>query len=818
MKNKKILALAIASVLGLTACGDDSTALRIDDTISDSLNRQSSIAFDLISSAKVISTPTYLVMDTSDGTLNIPLEAGADPTDRSNPAVAMGDTDGWSPTQPFDIKLDLPTGVTLTTDLALLHAAVKVAKVTVNNYVMSDPVALTAGVDYTVISTGDSLVVMPLKGSLDHNSDYIYAITDALVDSSGEKLGMSTSYAALKNKQIDQTGGSLDTPQKIVLQVEGLMDGYGIADYENIIYSSWFTTSSAGEALYFAKIATALALSAGGDGTNVWTGSANPNDILDLTGLYNPMTSGLTTANVEDIIKKSTGVDITAPSFSHPSFPPTGPTYKQYLDSKITVHTGKVKLPSFLERDVADDKWKNTPWQSGMPSLAIISGVLNGSDDAAKAELGGQLIGAGIDPTNLADPTEQLKLVGQSFTIGGEPLDSERLITKYSPLPQVKVVEDVNFLLITPTQDKDGNPVTAANKVPVVIYQHGITSIKENILASGDALTKGYAILAIDLPLHGERELSDGTVTDGANADVFMNFEYLPVGRDNLRQAVADLIGLRAGITMIGAAQATAAPSPLGNHFDLLDTQKVSVFGHSLGAMTSISLQATIDRPMASGDEYFAIDKAVFANPGGGIPYLLLNSTAFGGTVKHGLMMSASTDYQGFSGAYCASISNTECFDNFYDAAAATPGTQDMIDATFQSFAVAAQTVLETADPFALARNINPLTPVYLAQVKDDAVIPNSFTGTSKGAPYSPILGTTPLIAQLGLANIGTDNTGIKKVALLNSGDHSSAIVYNPANPIAYKGITDELQSHITSFLASSDGTTADTIDTNLLD
>jgi len=818
MKNKKILALAIASTLGLTACGDDSTDLRMDDTITNSLNRQSSIAFDLISTNKTVSIPTYLLMDTSDATLNIPTTG--DLTDRSNPAVAMGDTDGWSPTQPFVIELDLPTGVTLTTDSTLLHAAVKIAKVEVSSAkVMSDPVELTAGKDYTVISDGKSLTVLPLNGSLEHGSDYIYAITDALVDSSGQKLGISNNYAALKNKQIDQTGSALEIPQKIVLQVEGLMDKSGIADYENIIYSSWFTTSSAGEALYAVKVATASALA----GKNVWKDGANPNN-SDLSELYNPMKSGLTSESLASIIKKATGQDIDS-------------TAEAYLDTLMEAHTGVIKLPSFLEREIKDKKWKKTPWQSAMPSLAIISGVLTSGSDKEKLELGTQLAKVGIDPKNLADPKEQLKLVGKSFTLNGKPLDSERLITKYSPLPQVKTVEGVNFLLITPKSDKDGKEVTAFNKVPVVIYQHGITSLKENILASPSVFaTKGYAILAIDLPLHGDRKLEDGTVTTPTTADVFMNFEYLPVARDNLRQAVADLIGLRAGITMVGGAQQAAQKEGkiLGNTFDLLDTQKVSFFGHSLGAMTGISLQATIDRPLpdsngdgkvGDGDQYFKIDKAAFANPGGSIPYLLLNSVAFGGTVKHGLMNASSDDYKAYASAACGALNSTVCFKNFYDAAAATPGAQATIDATFQSFAVAAQTVLETADPFALAREIPATTPVYLAQVKNDMVVPNIVTtGTGdntdnkNAAPYSPVVGTTPLIAQLGLTNIGTDNTGNKKVALLNAGEHSSAIAVDPSNLLADADITAELQSQITSFLISDDGKTATILESTRLD
>jgi Pla-1/cef family extracellular lipase len=808
MKNKKILALAIASTLGLTACGDDSTDLRIDDTITNSLNRQSSIAFDVISSDKKVSTPSFLLMDKKDGTLNIPLEKGEE-EGRNNPKVAMGDTDGWSPTQPFVIELDLPTGVTLTTDSELLHKAVKIAKVDVSREkVISNPVALTAGVDYTVISTGTSLAVLPLKGSLEHGNDYIYAITDDLMDSSGQRLGMSANYAALKNKQIDQTGSALEVPQKIVWQVEGLMDGYGFAKYKNIIYSSWFTTSSAGEALYSVKMATASALA----GQNLWKDGANPNN-SDLSDLYNPMKSGLTSVTLGSLIEKATSQVISTDT-------------EASLDKLMEAHTGVIKLPSFLERNVTDKKWKKTPWQSAMPSLAIISSVLTSGNDAQKAELNRQLSKVGI--TDLTDPAQQFKLVGQSFTLDGKPLDSERLITKYSPVPQVKSVEKVNFLLITPKVDKDGDPVTYLNKVPVVIYQHGITSLKENILASPLVFaTKGYAILAIDLPLHGDRELEDGTVTTATTADVFMNFEYLPVARDNLRQAVADVIGLRAGITMVGGAQQAAQKEGkiIGNTFDLLDTQKVSFFGHSLGAMTGISLQATIDRPLpdsngdgkdGDGDQFFKIDKAAFANPGGGIPYLLLNSVSFGGTVKHGLMaVEFPEDYATHAAGKCVddNLDNTACFNTYYDD---HPKKQATIDAIFQGFSVAAQTVLETADPFALARKISKDTPVYLAQVKGDSTIPNILDPKAGyAAAYSPIAGTTPLISQLGLVNIYTDNKTSKKVALINKGNHSSAIAVYGAN--SNQAATLELQSQITSFLASDDGKTATVKDESLI-
>jgi len=412
----------------------------------------------------------------------------------------------------------------------------------------------------------------------------------------------------------------------------------------------------------------------------------------------------------------------------------------------------------------------------------------------------------------------------------GSPLDSERLITKYSPVPQIKAVEEVKFILITPNG-------ASARSVPVVIYQHGITSVKENILASlnltgslNGILNGDYAVLAIDLPLHGDRKLANGNgniIADKDNAGVFMNFGYLPVGRDNLRQAVADLIGLRGGLNLI--------PASPGSELDVLDTTNVSFFGHSLGAMTGISLQATIDRQMPAGNELFEIKKAVFANPGGGVPYLLLNSEEFGGTVKHGLMH-ANTQYKAFSGDYCELDKsnfettdkpykgNTECFNAFYTAAG---DEQKTIKAAFQRFAIAAQTVLETADPFALARNISADSPVYLAQVKGDTVIPNILEqGAEYAAPYSPIGGTTPLIAQLGLTNVNPANTANKKVALMKAGEHSSVILDltgatdsdgELTNPNADTDTTIELQGQISSFL-SGDGTTVTIGNSNLLD
>ena len=109
-----------------------------------------------------------------------------------------------------------------------------------------------------------------------------------------------------------------------------------------------------------------------------------------------------------------------------------------------------------------------------MPSLAKVSNAL--SDSAEQANMAAQLVTAGIDTSVLAtSQTEQLKLIGLNLTLAdGSALDSERVITKYSPVPQVKSLEAVEFLLFTPNGSDPTN---------VVIYQHGITSAKENAYA-----------------------------------------------------------------------------------------------------------------------------------------------------------------------------------------------------------------------------------------------------------------------------------------------------------------------------------------------
>jgi hypothetical protein len=74
---------------------------------------------------------------------------------------------------------------------------------------------------------------------------------------------------------------------------------------------------------------------------------------------------------------------------------------------------------------------------------------------------------------------------------------------------------------------------------PVLIYQHGITSRKEDILTAANTICgAGYAIVCIDAPLHNE--LANGRVAAewGAN---FMSLLDIPNTRTNIQQGAFNL-------------------------------------------------------------------------------------------------------------------------------------------------------------------------------------------------------------------------------------------------------------------------------------
>ncbi|MEZ9520773.1 VolA/Pla-1 family phospholipase [Vibrio splendidus] len=833
MNNKFSLSLVCSAIL-LAGCGDnsessgDSTAAPYSDAINQSLARSSKISFTLLGSEADVPLPSFFLFDTNDHTLNIPLDANSTGL-LNDPKVAMGEADGWSTIMPFTINVNLPSDRTLKNDVVMngttpfsahLNSGVKVAKVDVDlsTGVMSNFTALTAGVDYLVVSSGfKTIQVLPLKG-LDPSSDYIYALTDSIVDSTDEPLGTSSSYASLKTTDIDQAG-SLDLPQKIIHQVEALFAGYGsVSSSDEIIYSSWFTTASAGNVMNGAKAAIAQTISPAVSPSDIWKNLANPNNIstTDLDSLYTFNVS----STVEDLATAVQNDDVFKSAFGQTAADQLTAAYNTNFSNtaiaSIQVYRGTIELPYFLSDSLTDDEWKTTPWRSAMPSVLTILNILSSGSNEDKTAIATQLASLGItEPaTQLYLAEYQQLLIGEKLTLAdGEQLDSARIMTKYSAVPQIRAVKSVPFVMFVP----EGGAI--GSDLPILQYQHGITSVKESAFAyamqhiggamNGTAPFKPYAIIAIDQPLHGQRALSADVVTTPTTPTVYMNLEYLPVARDNIRQSAIDGLGVRFALN-----SATDAA------FSNLDKANVSLFGHSIGAITGISSYTvgnTVLNPAI--DSMFSYTSATLANPGGGIAPFLLNSGSFSPEIKHTVSLSSVTEYQAHYSSNCAPVSKSGglCFTEYYttlssdSASSSDKAIKATIDSTLTSFMYAAQTVLDNVDPYNIASTTTG--PVLGIQADGDGTIPNSVAEI-------PTAGTEPLFKKLSLVNTALDASGTRVASYFDansSAGHSTVI--SPSTTGADVTANTEMTSQIVQFtLTQGNATGTLAVDDTLLD
>lgn len=785
---KHYLALIIAASLGLTACGGDSKTTgtpTVNPDIADSLKAETKVNFDIISNptAPIIVMPTYLAMDQQDGTLSVESSA-VDPTNLGDPLVAMGETDGWSTSQPIQINF---TGNPLdpTTGSDSFHL-IKSGDPT-NLADTTQPTELVAGVDYQVMISGDTLTAILLK-PLDPASNYMFAVTNDLLDSKGNPVGMSNSYAAIK-AATPLPSSALLPAQAVTHATENEFAQVGV-DKSKIIFSSWFTTASVGDVLFAAKSATALAIQNGAE--SVWKGTAKAEHI--------------TPSQLSSLFKIGSPTD-------------AGKT----VEGKGEIYKGSITLPYYL--DIRPDHFLTTPWQSGMPSLAKIQYVLTHGSDADKQAVQQQLNDLGVDPQDLAvvatDPKAQVRvlsaLTGAKITLAdGKQLDPQRIITRYSPVPELKSVQTFEYTLVLPTKTACQKSFTNA----VTIYQHGVTSSKETLTDSAlaDQLIGDQcrAIFAINHPLHGDRGVAGQNAA--TNPSMYLNLASLTVARDNLRQSVTDVINLRASIGKIFAqmAQAQRAQAPesiasLGVLNRLDPNVGVNFVGHSLGAITGVDVANVANRSIGNevaDQTFFNIDAVALANPGAEIPYLLLNSQGFSPLIKGSIVASVDKQFA----AQCGNTNLGVCYALYQnklinDGTPESLATLQALYASFNQFAFAAQTVMDTVDPINHSAFVPKELPVYLAQVKNDLVIPNytplgqTVAGTDIPVPYSPFTGTTPLLKTLALTptTVSIKDTVVRNAALFNAGVHSSLLDPKPS-----EAVTAEMQSEVHSFISSN--------------
>lgn len=167
----------------------------------------------------------------------------------------------------------------------------------------------------------------------------------------------------------------------------------------------------------------------------------------------------------------------------------------------------------------------------------------------------------------------------------------------------------------------------------VVVFQHGITGQKEQVVAVAGALTAaGYGVVAIDLPLHGELALPGHTTGDVWSQD-FMAVGAPLATRSNIQQAAFNLdrleFTLRTG-GFVGVASAAAPPTGI-TYVSLSLGSIVGTYylaGNTTLAATGLPYtQATLNSDM----------KGFLSVPGGRLAYLIKDSPTFSASVNAGL-------------------------------------------------------------------------------------------------------------------------------------------------------------------------------------
>jgi len=362
-----------------------------------------------------------------------------------------------------------------------------------------------------------------------------------------------------------------------------------------------------------------------------------------------------------------------------------------------------------------------------------------------------------IDVPMYSHPLDPLGAVWK--TAAGENVDAQH------PQPALQAVIQIPVIMTIP--NVDSGHTKPADGWDVVIYQHGITRLRTDMLSvAGSMATAGQAVIAIDLPLHGdtnttspfyqpgrERTLdldlvnnatlapgSDGIIDDSGT--FFINLQSLLTFRDNGRQAVSDLFTLTRSIPNIDYDGG-------GADFDADD---IRFFGLSLGGIVGTPYIAIED----------GIDAVSLGMVSGGVARVL-HASPFGAIV-----------------------------DGTLAAQGIFPGTPQ-----YEFYWNAMQTVFDAADPVNFAREAAEKHPIHLMQMRGDPVVVNSL-------PAWPLTGTEPLAALMNLTPISStviDPNGVRGFVIFTD---EYGVSHQPhLEPTVTPRVTVEMVSSTVVFLAS---------------
>lgn len=346
-------------------------------------------------------------------------------------------------------------------------------------------------------------------------------------------------------------------------------------------------------------------------------------------------------------------------------------------------------------------------------------------------------------------------------------------ITVANPFPALTGMQTVPILLAVPNANSGFTKPAAG--WPVIIYSHGIVRNRTDMLALADTAARiGYAIIAMDHPLHGvvpevephlapfyientplgaiahertfEADFFNNTTgafqpddIPDASGSSYFNLLNLLAARDNVRQSQADLSVLAASLQNISVD---------GDQSPDLNAMNVGFAGHSYGAFIGVPFLAV--EPIVS---------RAYLNAGGSLLLRTAEAGSYGTRIR----------------ALLASVG-------------LLPGTPQ-----FNQFMLIGQSVIGAADPASWAAEARSKMPIIHNQVEGDDVVPNLVAG----APMGGNQGLDRLLGLQAYSSTQANPEGLKGFAHYVVGLHSSLLL--PTIP----EVTAEMQGQFASFIAS---------------
>jgi pimeloyl-ACP methyl ester carboxylesterase len=606
-----------------------------------------------------------------------------------NPALASLNTlDGFSTSATMVIRFDGPINpATLSTGLRILRTDTKNPGPHFTSLFPIPAVTgqLIWGIDYVAGVLGGNSVLITLLKPLESNATYIVMVRDTVQTTSGNAVQRDQVYGLIQQLAADESIFPSGTP----IAFNSTMDGPC-----NVLAPATFATcvpNPALNAVHGGSLAVAVQLE----------------------------TLRQITRNHLDAVATFDG----APS--------------------VAAASANVVLSHSVSTQNLTAAVDNAFANAALPTLGVVDTGLTSPGGFAKV-YAGTLSGL----TQYLDP-EAPNTSTWKGAQGACPAPTDNLVmcNGYIPVPEASALT-IPVLVTAPTQGVVDAICGSVSELPVVIFQHGITSNRGSLLAFADRLAGQCVVgVAIDLPKHGitsastlgatpigglslsalerlvktDSEATGCTQTASAipyqsgegfhcvSGDNFINLTNLANSRDTLRQGAVDLNGL---FRALDDGQLTGAMLGLSKD---PDDSNIHFVGMSLGGIVGAPFVAR------QGD----LQTASFSVMGGGIAKILDGSASFEPAITSGLYQAA--EIMKPSGAY-------------------------------EGFLILAQTLVDSADPINYASTISGSLPVLVHEVIgdptslagclldsvgcSDLVVPNNVFGASFGLAWGTVSGT----------------------------------------------------------------------------